>query len=187
MLTVLKFVKYGVLCFAVAFGSLAAAAEMRTMRYQKGTAEQTTAWQNELRAKLFKILKMDDLLPDVSKLPFDAKELRTWDMPGYTVKEMSIRSTPGRMMEIVLTVPKEGQGPFPAVVCIGGHSSTKFSPYNNGKAFGPLPAAKTTAARSTRALPPSWPKTVTSPFPRWSASTRCTRKGGCSWANVSGT
>jgi dienelactone hydrolase len=140
MLTTAKFVKLSILLLAVSVASLAVAAEMRTMRYKQGTPEQTTAWQNELRGKLFKLLKMDDLLPEVSKLPFDAKELRTWEMPGYTVKEMSIRSTPGRMMEIVLTIPKEGKGPFPAVVCIGGHSSNKFTPYTNGKAFGPLPA-----------------------------------------------
>jgi dienelactone hydrolase len=142
MLTTLKLARNFSMLLIVASASLSMAAEMRTMRYKPGTPEQTTAWQNELRAKLFKLLKIDDLVPEVSKLPFDAKELRTWEMPGYTVKEMSIRSTAGRMMEIVLTIPKEGPGPFPAVVCIGGHSSTKFSPYNNGKAYGPLPVPK---------------------------------------------
>jgi hypothetical protein len=53
---------------------------------------------------------------------------------------MTIQSTPGRRMEIVLTIPKQGNGPLPAVVCIGGHGSNKFSVYTDGKAFGPLPA-----------------------------------------------
>jgi hypothetical protein len=128
--------------FIIATASLSHAADTRTMAYKPGTPEETTAWQTALRGKLAKLLKIDDLLPDLTKLPFDAKELRTWDMPGYTVKVMSIRSTPGRMMEVVLTTPKDAEGPFPAVVCIGGHSSTKFSPYNNGKPFGPLPADK---------------------------------------------
>ncbi len=142
MLTTLKPVGFCIMLLAVASAPFAAATEMRTMRYQVGTAEQTVAWQNELRGKLFKLLKMDDLVPEVSKLAFDAKVIRRWEMPGFTVKEMSIRSTPGRMMEIVLTIPKEGKGPYPAVVCIGGHGSNKFTPYTNGKAFGPLPANK---------------------------------------------
>jgi hypothetical protein len=112
------------------------------MRYKLGSPEQTVAWQKELRGKFFELLKMDDLVSEAGKIPFDTKEMRSWEMPGFTVKEMSIRSTASRQMEIVLTIPKEGKGPFPAVVCIGGHSSNKFTPYTNGKAFGPLPADK---------------------------------------------
>ena len=115
-------------------------AEMRTMRYQKCSSEETQKWQAELRAKLSKLLLLDDLLPNVDKIPFDATQTKTWDMPGFTVKEMSIQATPDRKMDIVLTLPKEGKGPFPAVVCIGGHSSKLITPYTNGKAFGPHPA-----------------------------------------------
>ena len=39
----------------------------RTMRYQPGTPEQTVAWQKDLRAKLFKLMKLDDLVPNVSR------------------------------------------------------------------------------------------------------------------------
>jgi hypothetical protein len=112
----------------------------RTMRYKPGTPEQIVAWQNELRTKLFKLLKLDDLVPKLSAIPFDAKEVKTWEMPGFTVKEMTIQSTPGRRMEIVLTIPKDSKGPLPAVVCIAGHGSNKFSVYSNAKAFGPRPA-----------------------------------------------
>ena len=42
-----------------------------------------------------------------SQIPFDAKEIRTWEMPGFTVKEMTIQSTPGRRIEIVLTIAEE--------------------------------------------------------------------------------
>lgn len=112
------------------------------MRYQKSSAEETQKWQADLRVKLFKLLKLDDLVPQVDKIPFNVKETKTWDMPEYTVKELSIQSTPTRKMNIIMTLPKEGKGPFPAVVCIGGHSSTMLSPYNNGKAFGPHPADK---------------------------------------------
>ena len=114
--------------------------DYRTMRFKPGTPEQVVAWQNDLRTKLFKLLKLDDLVPKLTKIPFDAKEVKTWDMPGFTVKEMTIQSTPGRRMEIVLTMPKQSEGRLPAVVCIGGHGSNKFSAYTGGKAFGPRPA-----------------------------------------------
>ena len=114
--------------------------DYRIMRYKPGTPEQIVAWQNDLRTKLFKLLKLDDLVPNVSQIPFDAKEVKTWEMPGFTVKEMTIQSTPGRRIEIVLTMPKQSEGPLPAVVCIGGHGSNKFSVYTGGKAFGPHPA-----------------------------------------------
>ena len=114
--------------------------DYRKMRYKPGTPEQTVAWQNDVRAKLLKALKLDDLLPKAGQIPFDAKEIKTYEMPGFTVKEMTIQSTPGRRIEIVLTIPKKSDGPLPAVVCIGGHGSNQFSPYTNGKAFGPHPA-----------------------------------------------
>ena len=41
--------------------------DYRTMRYKPGTPEQIVAWQNDLRAKLFKLLKLDDLVPKLSR------------------------------------------------------------------------------------------------------------------------
>ncbi len=117
--------------------------DYRKMRYKPGTPEQTVAWQIDVRTKLFKALKLDDLLAKLSQIPFDPKEVGTWEMPGCTVKEMTIQSTPGRRIEIVLTIPQKSEGPLPAVVCIGGHGSNQFSVYTNGKAFGPHPADAT--------------------------------------------
>ena len=88
-------------------------------------------------------MKLDDLLAKLSQIPFDPKEVGTWEMPGCTVKEMTIQSTPGRRIETVLTIPQKSEGPLPAVVCIGGHGFNQFSVYTNGKAFGPHPADAT--------------------------------------------
>jgi hypothetical protein len=113
----------------------------RTMRCRLGTPGQIAAWQNDLRTKLFRLLKLQDLVPEVSRIPLDPKEVRHWDMPGFSVREMTIQSTPGHRIEIVLAVPKEVAGRrLSAVVCIGGHGSNKFSVYTNGKAFGPRTA-----------------------------------------------
>jgi hypothetical protein len=56
-------------------------------------------------------------------------------MGNYVAKKMTIRATPGRVITIVITLPKSGPGPHPAVVCIGGHGSALYSTYANGKAF----------------------------------------------------
>lgn len=142
MFASIRFMQLCVLLSIMAAASYACGAEMRTMRYQKCSSAETQKWQGNLRAKLFSLLKLDDLLPDVDKIPFAAKETKTWDMPGFTVKEFCIQSTPSRKIDIVLTLPEEGKGPFPAVVCIGGHGSKMITPYTNGKAFGPHPADK---------------------------------------------
>ena len=142
MLAAMKSLRFCILISTLAAATYACGVEMRTMRYQTRSAAETQKWQAELRAKLFPLLKLDDLLPKVAEIPFDAKEAKTWDAPEFTAKVLSIQSTPTRKIDIVVTLPKEGKGPFPAVVCIGGHGSKMITPYTNGKAFGPYPADK---------------------------------------------
>jgi esterase/lipase len=127
-------------------------AENRMMRCNATTEPNVVAWQNDLRAKLFKLLKMDDLVPKVNIVPLDAKEIKSSSTEDYTVNEMTIQSTPGRRIEIVMTIPRQGRGTFPAVVCIGGHSSTNFTVYTSKtyKCFASELAAKGYVTISTR-------------------------------------
>jgi hypothetical protein len=112
----------------------------RTMRCNAVTgSDVVVAWQNDLRAKLFKLLRLDDLVPKVESLPFDSREDKSWSTENYTVKEITIQSTPARRIEIIMTMPKEEKKSFPAVVCIGGHGSTRHSAYINGKDFAGKP------------------------------------------------
>ena len=48
----------------------------------------------------------------------------------YRVQEIEINSTPGRRIRIIVTTPVSQNGPRPAVVCIGGHGSDLYSPYD---------------------------------------------------------
>jgi hypothetical protein len=137
MFASMRLLRLSLLISFLAAASSAYAADMRTMRYQKSSPEETQKWQADLRAKLFKLLKLDDLVPQVDKIPFDAKETKSWETPEYTGKEFTIQSTPTRKITILVTQPKAGKGPFPAVVCIGGHGSRMVTPYTNGKDFGP--------------------------------------------------
>jgi hypothetical protein len=113
----------------------APAGELRAMPVKPGSPAQIVAWQKDLRAKFAKLLRIDDLLANGAKTPFDPKELNTWDMGDYVAKKKTIRSTPGRVITIVITFPKSGRKSHPAVVCIGGHGSSLYSTYANGKPF----------------------------------------------------
>ena len=101
---------------------------MRTMRYTSRSAEEARQWQCELRAKLAGLLNMDFFTKN-PKPAFDAKTIRTVEHDAFTIDELEINSTAGRRMIILVTKPKGAEGPFPGVVCIGGHSSTRFSVY----------------------------------------------------------
>jgi hypothetical protein len=110
-------------------------AELRTMQAKPGSPVQIGKWQKSLRAKLQKLLKIDNLVASGAKTPFDPKPINIWDMGNYVANRMTIRSTPGRSITIIITLPKNSKKPHPAVVCIGGHGSSLYSTYANGKPF----------------------------------------------------
>ena len=66
---------------------------------------------------------------------FEAKELSAKRRDGYTLKELEIRSTPGRRIKVLLTIPQGKGGPFPAVVCIHGHGGNRHTVYDNRKQY----------------------------------------------------
>jgi len=102
----------------------------RSMRYTSRSPDDAKAWQRDVRAKLFQLLKMDDLITKRNSIPFSPKELSRADRGIYHVKEIEINSTMSRRIPIVVTVPRTKDGLLPAVVCIGGHGSNLYSPYD---------------------------------------------------------
>jgi hypothetical protein len=100
----------------------------RAMRYTSGSRETAVAWQKELRGKFFDLLKLSDLRK--MDIPLDAKVITTTDQGDYTLQEMTLRSTPGREIKVLLGVPKNAKGPCPAVVCIHGHGGTRSVVYD---------------------------------------------------------
>ncbi len=105
----------------------------REMGFNAKTAEEAVAWQKASREKLFRLLKLDDLLeadkPDRSgrpSLPFHEKILLTKKEQKHIRYEIEINSTPTRRIKVVLTVPRPRNSRAPAVVCIHGHGGNRY-------------------------------------------------------------
>jgi len=112
------------------------ASNQRLAKYTPRSSGAATTWQDNVRAKLFDVLKMDDLVQAKSDIPFNAKELSSADKQTYRVREMEINSTPNRRIRIIVTIPISRKTPVPAVVCIGGHGSNLHSPYDTATIAG---------------------------------------------------
>ena len=101
--------------------------DLRSMKYTPRAKDQAIAWQKQLRSRIAVLLKMDDLVSGKSPIPFAPKTLSSEKREKYILHEMEINSTKNRRMKIVLTLPANLKGPFPAVVAIGGHGSKRRS------------------------------------------------------------
>ncbi len=108
---------------------------MRTMQYSSRPASEAKVWQSNLRAKLFNILKMDDLTSGQNSIALNPKEIRSEDKGEYLLKEIEFNSTKDRRIRVILTVPKKTKGPFPAVVSIHGHGGKLNSVYDKASIY----------------------------------------------------
>lgn len=113
---------------ALAAGLAASSEEaQRADAYTSRSPEAARAWQAKLRREFFALLKLDDLV--ASRPELEPAEASSADKAGYVLKEVSVRTTPGRRMTVAVAVPR-GEGPFPAVVAIHGHGGTRTSPFD---------------------------------------------------------
>jgi hypothetical protein len=106
------------------------ARQQRCMQYRPRSAEEAKAWQGQVRAKLESLLKIDDLIQARHSIPLKPKRISLVNRGPYQVEELDINSTPGRRIRIIVTTPNTQDGSCPAVLCIGGHGSSRNSPYS---------------------------------------------------------
>jgi len=104
--------------------------QQRSMQYSPRSAAQAQAWQGQVRARLERLLKVDDLIQKRHGIPLKPKRISLVNRGLYQVEELEIASTPARRIRIIVTTPNAQDSPCPAVVCIGGHGSTLYSPYS---------------------------------------------------------
>lgn len=114
----------------------------REMRFNATTPEEAVAWQKASREKLFRLLKLDDLLqankPERSGRagpPPQEKVLSAKEEEKYVEYEIEIDSTPTRRIKVVLTVPRQRKGKAPAVVCIHGHGGNRRIVYQDASPY----------------------------------------------------
>jgi dienelactone hydrolase len=108
---------------------------LRRLRYTSRPAAAATAWQGELRARLFQLLKLDDLLACRGGMALHAREIHAESRDGYRAREIEIDATPGRRIRVLVTTPAQAPGPCPAVVCIHGHGGTRASTYQQDSIY----------------------------------------------------
>ena len=108
---------------------------LRTMRYAPGSADEAVAWQGELRARLFDLLHMSDLVETGASLALDARVRATEEREGFRLDTLELRATPERVFQAMLAVPAEVSGPMPAVVAIHGHGGNRMTPFNPEEAM----------------------------------------------------
>jgi hypothetical protein len=102
---------------------------MRSMRYSTRSSQEAVLWQEDLRSRFIRLLKIDDLLASKTGLKLSPEILKTEDKGSYISKEVEINSTPGHRIKVVITIPKRKRTEFPAVICMHGHEGQLYSVY----------------------------------------------------------
>ncbi len=108
---------------------------LRTVRYTQRSYNEAIIWQNEIRFKLFQLLKLNDLFSGKNNIQFNPVEVLSVEKGKYTLKEIEINSTPERRIKIVITIPEKMRKPAPAVVCIHGHGGKLYSVFDGNSIY----------------------------------------------------
>lgn len=108
---------------------------VRTMKYSSRSAYDAEIWQQELRSKLSYLLKIDDLLATGRSIPLEPRVIVTEDKGNYILQEIEFNSTSNRRIRVILTLPAEGKGLSPAVICIHGHGGKSLSVYETASIY----------------------------------------------------
>jgi pimeloyl-ACP methyl ester carboxylesterase len=121
---ILLLLALGKLCLLTAESQ---SSNLRQFKYTARTPQASMKWQEALRERLFKILKINDLVDHKQTIPFAKQTLVTEDRGPYTQMEIEINSTKTRRIQALVTIPQSQHDPFPAVVCIHGHGGVRHT------------------------------------------------------------
>ena len=86
------------------------------------------SWEPVREARRREMLHMLGLGPLPPRTPLNVQITGTIDKPGYTIEKIAFESLPNVYTTANLYIPKQREGPLPAVVYVCGHA---FSPHGN--------------------------------------------------------
>jgi hypothetical protein len=101
------------------------------MRYTTRSPAEAVAWQAEVRGRVSRLLKMEDLVASAEQIEPGPEEVSSQAHDAYLLREIELNSTSTRRMKAVLTLPRSTDGSCPAVVCIHGHGGTRHDVYDS--------------------------------------------------------
>ncbi|MFH0944991.1 MAG: alpha/beta hydrolase family protein [Planctomycetota bacterium] len=105
----------------------------RDRRYTPGSAGDAARWQQELRADLGKLLRLEG--KSARELPLDIEQVSSSEGPGYELREIELQATPGRRIRALVTSPRAVEFPVPAVVCIHGHGGNRGVVHSDERSY----------------------------------------------------
>jgi hypothetical protein len=115
--------------------ALAQESKLRIMKYTNRSSDAAQQWQCEVRAKLLRLLKLNNLVVGRAQIALEPRVIRIEGKDAYEEREIEINATPQRRIQILLTVPKNVPGPWPAVVCIPGHGGNRRNVHDKKSAY----------------------------------------------------
>ena len=109
---------------------------MRSQRYRPGSSPaDATDWQRNLRADLFRALRLEDLVTSPAA-SLDPEVSVTEEFDGYYGFDATLSATTGRRIKAKLTLPDCSRTrACPAVVCIHGHGGTSASVHEDDSIY----------------------------------------------------
>lgn len=143
----------GMICglLAVAAGSSGGAEPaLRTMKYSPRPQADAAAWQQDVRAKLWPLLKLDDLVANRAAIALHPAQISADKRQGYELQEIEINSTPARRIKVLVARPApvgsaetgtNQASARPAVVCIHGHGGNRRIVYDPNSLYRGFAAA----------------------------------------------
>ncbi len=127
---------------------------MRACRYRAGqTPAEATAWQQDLRARLWRALQLEDLVL-APPVPLAESRVASESHTGFTRRQITLASTAGRRIEALVTQPTgiNATQAYPAVVCLHGHGGDRFAVHEAGSIYKGFAAALTGHGMATIAV-----------------------------------
>lgn len=105
--------------------------------FAAATAEEARVWQEQVRARLREIVAAQNPKQDH---PLDVELVGEWEeMGSYRRRTVHFEGNEGQRVEATLTVP-DGDGPFPAMVCLHGHGGSREMVHDSGSIYHGLAA-----------------------------------------------